>query len=273
MIMTFRQFVIKNVTRNKRLYAAYFLSSTVAVMVFFTFAMFAFHPAFSSGDINEDALFGMAVAGVIIYVFSFFFVLYSMGAFLQSRKKEFGLLMTQGMSMRQVRFMVFLENIILGIFATVAGVLLGTLFAKLILLIAENVLIIEETLYFYFPTYAILLTFGSFIVLFLVISIFVPFILRSKKIIELIKSDKAPKQEPKPSIILTILSLLLLISSYSIAVYVFVIIVIRVILWYWCYYFVSTLYNHCDFRHLLFLNSIICFFNSLFKEKKNYILE
>lgn len=216
--MTFRQFVIKNVTRNKRLYAAYFLSSTVAVMVFFTFAMFAFHPAFSSGDVNEDALFGMAVAGVIIYVFSFFFVLYSMGAFLQSRKKEFGLLMMQGMSMRQVRFMVFLENIILGIFATVAGILLGTLFAKLILLIAENVLIIEETLYFYFPTYAILLTFGSFIVLFLVISIFVPFILRSKKLIELIKSDKAPKQEPKPSIVLTILSLLLLISSYSIAV-------------------------------------------------------
>src|SRR5690625_365773 len=143
----------------------------------------------------------------------------------------------------------------------------------LILLIAENVLIIEETLYFYFPTYAILLTFGSFIVLFLVISIFVPFILRSKKIIELIKLDKAPKQEPKPSIILTLLYLLLLFSFFLISVYVFVIIVIRVILWYWCYYFVSTLYNHCDFRHLLFLNSIICFFNSLFKEKKNYILE
>src|SRR5699024_12266003 len=107
------------------------------------------------------------------------------------------LLMTQGMSMRQVRFMVFLENIILGIFATVAGVLLGTLFAKLILLIAENVLIIEETLYFYFTTYAILLTFGSFIVLFLVISIVVPFILRSKKLIELVRSDTAPNIEPK----------------------------------------------------------------------------
>src|SRR5699024_11080418 len=116
-----------------------------------------------------------------------------------------------------VRFMVFLENIILGIFATVAGILLGTLFAKLILLIAENVLIIEETLYFYFPTYAILLTFGSFIVLFFVISIFVPFILRSKKLIELIISDKAPIQEPNQSIVLTIHSLLLLISSYSIA--------------------------------------------------------
>src|SRR5690625_4697251 len=85
-------------------------------MVFFTFAMFAFHPAFSSGDINEDALFGMAVAGVLIYVFSFFFVLSLMGAFLQSRNKEFGLLMSHGMSMRQVRFMVFLEIIILFFF-------------------------------------------------------------------------------------------------------------------------------------------------------------
>src|SRR5690625_5605702 len=88
----------------------------------------------------------------------------------------------------------------------------------LILLIAENVLIIEETLYFYFPTYAMLLTFGSFIVLFLVISIFVPFILRSKKIIELIKSVKAPKQKPKPSIIFTIISFLLHISINSLSV-------------------------------------------------------
>src|SRR5699024_4578972 len=97
MIITFSQFVIKNVTRNKRLYVAYFFSSTVAVMVFVSFAVFALHPAFSSGDIHDDALFGMAVAGVIIYVFPYFFVVYSIGAVLQSRKKEFGLLMTQGM--------------------------------------------------------------------------------------------------------------------------------------------------------------------------------
>src|SRR5699024_12413875 len=103
-------------------------------------------------------------------------------------------------------------------FATVAGVLLGTFFAKLILFIAENVLMIEETLYSYFPTYSILLTFGASIVLSLLISLTILFILSSKKLIELIKSDKAPKQEPKPSIVLTILSLLLLISSYSIAV-------------------------------------------------------
>lgn len=216
--MTFRQFVIKNVTRNKRLYAAYFLSSMFTVMVFFTFAMFAFHPALGEGEVNSDALLGMGVAGGIIYIFSFFFVLYSMGAFLQSRKKEFGLLMMQGMSMRQIRFMVFLENIFLGIIATVIGIGLGTLFAKLILLIAENVLVIEQSLYFYVPMWAMVITLISFTLLFLVISFLVTFILRSKKLTELIKADKQPKSEPKASIILTLLAFILLITGYIVAV-------------------------------------------------------
>ncbi len=164
--MTFRQFAFNNVLRNKRLYIAYFLSSMFTVMVFFTFAIFAFHPAFSDGAINQNALFGMLAAGGIIYVFSFFFVLYSMSAFLQSRKKEFGLLMMLGATNKQIRLMVFLENILIGFFATVGGILTGLVFAKAILLVAENVLIISESLNFYFPTLAIVITFISFMFLF-----------------------------------------------------------------------------------------------------------
>ncbi len=89
-----------------------------------------------------------------------------MSSFLQSRKKEFGLLMMQGMSTRQIRLMVFMENMFIGFFATLSGVLLGLVFAKAILLLAENVLVIEETLHFYFPLWAIVVTFVSFIVLF-----------------------------------------------------------------------------------------------------------
>src|SRR5690606_22825697 len=130
MAMTFRQFAFNNVLRNKRLYIAYFLSSLFTDMVFFTFAIFAFLPAFSGGKVNQNALIGMAVAGGIIYVFSFFFVLYSMSSFLQSRKKEFGLLIMFGASNKQIRWMVFLENILIGFFATVGGILTGLVFAK-----------------------------------------------------------------------------------------------------------------------------------------------
>src|SRR5690606_34344168 len=181
------QFAFNNVLRNKRMYIAYFLSSMFTVMVFFTFAIFAYHPAFSGGEVNDTARFGMGVAGGIIYVFSFFFVLYSMSSFLQSRKKEFGLLMMLGASNKQVRWMVFLENILIGFLATVSGILAGLVFAKAILLIAENVLIISESLYFYFPTMAIIVTFASFMFLFFCISVFVSIILRTNKLVNLIK--------------------------------------------------------------------------------------
>lgn len=215
--MTFRQFVLNNVLRNKRLYAAYFLSSLFTVMVFFTFAIFAFHPTFQEAGMNKEALVGMGAAGGIIYIFSFFFVLYSMGSFLQSRKKEFGLLMMHGMSIRQIRFMTFLENILIGFFATMIGIGLGTLFAKAILLIGESVLIIEESLYFYIPIWPIVITFGSFMALFLVISILVPFFLRSKKLAELIKGDVQPKDEPKASLLLTAFAVILLAGGYIVA--------------------------------------------------------
>ncbi|WP_175075022.1 FtsX-like permease family protein [Terribacillus sp. AE2B 122] len=218
--MNFRQFAFRNVLRNKRLYIAYFLSSMFTVMVFFTFAIFAFHPAFSEGSVNKYAIFGMAVAGGIIYIFSFFFILYSMSSFLQSRKKEFGLLITLGASDKQIRLMVFLENILIGFFATAGGILIGLVFAKSILLIAENILIIDASLDFYFPALAIVVTFVSFIFLFFCISVLVAFILRTNKLVDLIKGDKQSKGEPKASIVLSILAVFLLIAGYGTALYV-----------------------------------------------------
>ena len=219
-MVTFRQFAFNNVIRNKRVYAAYFLSSMFTVMVFFTFGMFAFHPALYEETMKDKALYGMAVAGGIIVIFSFFFILYSMSSFLQSRKKEFGVLMVQGMSARQVRFMVFLENMLIGFFATVGGIGLGLIFAKVILLIAENVLIIDESLHFYFPLLAIGITFVTFIILFFIISLFIASVLRTRKLIDLIKSDKQSKGEPKASTVLAILAVVLLVAGYGTALYV-----------------------------------------------------
>lgn len=228
--MTFRQFAFNNVARNKRLYAAYFLSSMFTVMVFFTFAIFRFHPALSGDGMDGSVAQGMNIAAGIIYVFSFFFILYSMSSFLQSRKKEFGLLMIHGMSMRQIRSMVFLENMIIGFFATLGGIVLGLVFAKAILLLAENALIIENKLNFYIPALAVMLTFGSFIVLFFFISLFVSYVLRSRKLIELLKGDKKSKGEPKANIALAVIAALLLGAGYAIALIVQGTLVIAVML-------------------------------------------
>lgn len=218
--MTFRRFAFNNVIRNKRLYAAYFLSSMFTVMVFFTFAIFAFHPSLTGSGMNSSVQQGMNIAAGIIYVFSFFFILYSMSSFLNTRKKEFGLLMMQGMSVRQIRLMVFMENMLIGSFATLGGILLGLVFSKGILLIAENVLILDNALNFYIPFQAVIVTFLSFILLFFFISLFVSYVLRSRKLIDLIKGNKKSKGEPKANIFLTILAVLLIGIGYGAALIV-----------------------------------------------------
>jgi putative ABC transport system permease protein len=217
MRMTFRQFAFNNVLRNKRTYAAYFFSSAFSVMVFFVYAVFAFHPGLSGGSLNIHVAQGMFVAEAIIYVFSFFFVLYSMGAFLKTRKKEFGLMMMHGMTDLQLRLMVFIENMLIGFFAAVAGIGAGLVLEKLILLLAENLLQLEETLPFYLPIMAMLLTFAAFMVLFMVISLFTVVMLRSSGLIELLKSSDKPKPEPKSSSFLSALAVVLLAAGYGIA--------------------------------------------------------
>lgn len=218
--MTFRQFAFNNVLRNKRLYAAYFLSSLFSVMVFFTFAVFAFHPSLGQGTVAQSVSIALTTAEGIIFVFAFFYVLYSMGAFLKTRKNEFGLLMMQGMSPVQLRAMVFVENMLIGFFAIIGGIVLGLVFGKLILLIAENVLIIGTDLDFYMPIKAILLTFIAFALLFLFISFFTAAILRSGKLIDLIKSKKRSKGEPVASKWLVGLAVLLIGGGYAAALIV-----------------------------------------------------
>lgn len=195
------------------------LSSMFMVMVFFTFSIFSFHPALNGNGMSTSAYIGMKVSSSIIFVFAFFFILYSMSSFLQSRKREFGMLMMQGMSMKQIRSMVFLENMVIGLIATISGIVLGLVFAKAILLLGENVLILNEKLNFYIPIQAILLTLVAFIALFFFISLFVSYILRSNKLITLIKGNKMSKGEPKANIFLTLLAAILLVAGYGTAIF------------------------------------------------------
>lgn len=215
--MTFRQFAYNNVARNKRLYAAYFLSSMFTVMVFFTFSIFAYHPALNQGTLNHGAATGLSASKWVIYVFSFFFVLYSMSSFLRSRQKEFGLLMMQGMSVGQLRKMVFLENMMIGLASTLGGIGLGLVFAKVILLIGARMIILEEPLLFYIPLQAMIVTFISFMILFMLISLFITFVLRNRSLITLIKSNQTSKGDPKSSIWLSMIVVLLIGISYFVS--------------------------------------------------------
>lgn len=214
--MTFRQFVFRNVVRNKRTYAAYFLSSSFSVMIFFVCALFIFNPKITDETYYPAVEQAMVGAELIMYIFSFFFVLYSVSSFLKTRKREFGVLFMHGMTQGQFNTMVFLENMIIGIGSILAGMTSGIITGKLFLMLGSAFLGVP-TLPFHLSLQAIGLTVGGYMLLFIVISLFTSLLLRPVTLIELFRSGQKPKAEAKVSPLLSMLAAVLLLVSYSLA--------------------------------------------------------
>lgn len=211
--------------RSKRTYAAHFLSSTFSVMVFFIYALLLFHPslqgelASTSKTMGKLATTGMQISQYLIFIFSFFFLLYSVSSFLKTRKKEFGILMMHGMTPSQLNKLIFLENMLIGIASVAFGILIGLIFSKLLLLLSANILAIDNGLPFYIPIKAIFMTVGAFLILFLFISLFTSKMVKVNNLIELMRSEEKPKPEPRASKGLALLSLVLIGLGYGFVFY------------------------------------------------------
>jgi len=211
--MNFPQFAFNNVRRNGRAYKAYLLSSAFMVMIFFTFAVFIYHPEIRQAPIGELTLISMQVAAYVVFIFAIIFVLYSIGAFLKSRNKEFGILMMLGAQPGQINGLIFLENMIIGTVAIVTGIAGGLLLSKMFLLFSTKMIGINE-LAFYWPVKAIVLTASCFVALFMAISLFTLLFIRKNRVLELLTGSSKPKQEPKASIWLSILGVILMTIAF-----------------------------------------------------------
>ncbi|EEM84248.1 ABC transporter, permease protein [Bacillus thuringiensis serovar huazhongensis BGSC 4BD1] len=190
------------------------MSSAFAIMAFFVYSFFAFHPALSAGELGQYVFVSMSFAQSIIYLFTFFFILYSMGMFLKTRKHELGILMMLGMTKYQLKRLIFFENIMIGIGAIIFGIISGMLFSGVLLFVAPMILKLDISLSYYIPMKAIVVTSIMFFILFMIISLFSAGMIRKNKIMKLFRGSAEAKPEPKASIISSILAVVLLSAGY-----------------------------------------------------------
>ncbi|WP_020061380.1 FtsX-like permease family protein [Bacillus sp. 123MFChir2] len=214
--MTFWQFAFKNVTRNSRAYFAYFLSSAFSIAIFFSFAVYLFHPRLQNADTTSGIDTLMGISEAVIVFFSFFFLLYSTGTFLKVRKKQFGVLTVLGISKKQLKRLIFIENMLIGLLSIFAGIQIGIVFSQLFLLVTAKITHMPG-LYLYFPKGAILLTILTFLGLFIFVSAFTPVLIRTRKAVRLLKEGKIYQKEKKPSIIVSLFGISCLLSGYTLA--------------------------------------------------------
>ncbi|KAA8751471.1 ABC transporter permease [Paenibacillus sp. UASWS1643] len=213
--MSFPQFAFNNIRRNGRAYIAFFLSSVFMVMIFFAYAVFIYHPYVAELPMGDTTATGMQIASIIVYVFAFFFVMYSISAFLKSRNKEFGILTILGAEPGQIRKLVILENMLIGCLSIIAGIGGGMLLSKLFLMLTTRFIGMDD-LSFYFPVKAILITIGAFLLLFFCISLFTLVFIGNKRTLELLTGTSKPKKEPKASWFFSLLGFALLTVGFMV---------------------------------------------------------
>ena len=187
--MTFLQFAYRNVFRNFRNYVAFFMASFSSVFVFFLYSMLMFHPAIEDGFLGEASVLAMVFVMIMLALFSWFFIYYSMKAFLEARSKEFGVLLILGMEKRQLARLLFLETVTIGTFSSISGIIFGFAFSKFFLMIVREVLELES-LYMYFAWEPFVLTFSVFMSAFVIISLLAMTLRRDEQMISLIKMHK-----------------------------------------------------------------------------------
>ncbi|QBP40448.1 FtsX-like permease family protein [Paenisporosarcina antarctica] len=216
--MTFRQFAYRNVVRNRRIYAAFFMASMFSVMVFFMYSMLLFHPKIEDEFLRSFAASGMIVAEVILYIFTLFFLFYSMSAFLQSRSKEFGLLLQLGMEKKQLNKLIFLETMLIGMVSVATGIFFGYAFSKFFFMIVRELLQLEGLpLYVSFKPFA--LTIGAFFSLFVIIAMTSVVFIREQRIIELIRGYRKTEEQQSYSTVKAIFGICMLLFAYAAAAF------------------------------------------------------
>lgn len=188
--MTLLQIAFKNISRDKHTYFSYFISSTVTILLFYLFTAAAMHPNLNEIQDGSTLALALGAGNFIIYVFAFLFIGYSSWAFLGSRGRQLGIYTILGMSPKQMKKMLFGENMLIGISSLIAGLISGVLFSGLFFKLIRNIFV-TVSFEIYLPVFPLLITIGLFLAMFLIISFITPCFISHKKVLWFLKSDKS----------------------------------------------------------------------------------
>lgn len=209
--MTFSSIVRKNFSHNFNKYISFYFVNSLIIAMLFMYGSLMFNPIIIDG-VGESSLYDtIAIALVGVILFSIVFITYTNVSFLKNRGKEFGMYLTLGMTTKDLKKLIFIEN--LGIMAAslVTGILSGALFGRLFYM-GLNKILSGTTIAYNLSYKSFLLSAGIFGLIFIGNFIFNIFYIKKMSILDVIKSS-SKKEVGKSSVLLGVISLVLLIIA------------------------------------------------------------
>lgn len=125
--MTFYEISRKMLRANFNRYRIYFFCNLFAAALFYCFASILTNESFMNERIVNSLISGnIYFPSILAALFLVFFLPVSCQVFLASRKREYGILFSLGMSRKEAFWNMFLENVLVAILALVAALAAGT---------------------------------------------------------------------------------------------------------------------------------------------------
>lgn len=213
---------IANTKKSIKDYLIYFITITLCVSLFYAFM------SLSSSEyelITEDTYNFKMLQNILKYATVFITALlailiaYVTKYMMKRRQKEFSLYILLGTEQKDVAFLFFIETFIIGTLAVILGIFLGTFFSQVVT--AFVLLTAKQEIVFHFRFYwdTIGLTFLFFLSMFCIIGLYSFFVLKNRKLIQMLHADKKSEFQFKRSSALYAFLFIISLILYSICGY------------------------------------------------------
>lgn len=216
--MTLFDLALKNIRRNMKSYSLYIGSTIFSIIIYFTFVTLKYSEDISSlAETSKQISSIMSASAFVLMIFVAIFIAYSNSFFMKKRKKEVALYSLLGVRKRSIGFMLFFENMVIGLLSLVVGVGLGFLLSRALLTILMKLMGLDIVIGFAFSIDAVINTLIVFFIIFLFTSMQGYRVIYQFKLIDLFHAEKKGEELPKARMISAILGVVTLVAAYWLA--------------------------------------------------------
>lgn len=216
--MTLFDLALKNIRRNMKSYSLYIGSTIFSIIIYFTFVTLKYSEDISSlAETSKQISSIMSASAFVLMIFVAIFIAYSNSFFMKKRKKEVALYSLLGVRKRSIGFMLFFENMVIGLLSLVVGVGLGFLLSRALLTILMKLMGLDIVIGFAFSIDAVINTLIVFFIIFLFTSMQGYRVIYQFKLIDLFHAEKKGEELPKARMISAILGVVTLAAAYWLA--------------------------------------------------------
>ncbi len=126
--MNINSIALKMFRTNYKRYLLYFICNTFSIVLFYCFAALFTNKSFMDRTSEISMISSNVIApSVFVSIFLALFVPYSHSAFQKLRRNDYGILMTLGMTEKEIFRNVLFENGMIALISIVTGLIAGTL--------------------------------------------------------------------------------------------------------------------------------------------------